>query len=209
MLENPQFVETKKIAIIEGEAKTRNLSDIRGHHLPMFQSLLSGEFEPREIAQRIPLDKSKGFDFQFLPGKLHSEDVIGYSRRSDRYDASVEKYRASVEDLLSAFFALPDNSPINLVSGRPDSICGLCAVGDHCKMSKSENSGYDLVKGDFAYINTFLIAAEAQGIKSETVEEEQSFIDIPETKMVKVVKTTKGTLKNVLPNIDFQFVVPA
>jgi hypothetical protein len=170
---------------------------IRGHHLEHYRTLLLSGSTNLVVNMVTPERPRDGQRVSF-------DDMIYYSSVSSSYTTDVvgktdqqeDRYRLYQKNQFEEFLKLDDNSPVKLVTGQKDKICGGCAVGKHCTERYFRN---DAVQYDGATLDTFYQAAEKIGLKdSLTVTEDQVEFSDEDPQKVRSLIMTAGTLKTIL-----------
>lgn len=196
MLERPTDASQYMTLIYESRITQRQPLPIRGHHLFLIQNAL-GIYAPRITARQMTSA------ILCDDPEWAIEDTIG----PEDAKAGGTKYTALLTSALEYFLHLPDDFPIQLVSGQRDCICALCAIGSHCnkvKQDKRQNiyEG-DAVKYDDFFLQKFIKTAETLDIKLDVIKTRKSFDDIEDTREVVTIKIDKGTVKKILKIEDF------
>lgn len=103
---------------------------IRAHHLRFYRQIYtdtSGDVNDRlsRMAEQLSINimgmwrNGPPFDPDYGP------DTIGSFATNTKFE---KNYRQA----LQTFYQLPDDYPIEIVEGVPDTICQGCAIGKHC-----------------------------------------------------------------------------
>lgn len=128
---SPEFDETDKPLVI------------RGHHLITLINFFN-EFQDLSVDYRVYFEiestvaavKSREFEYQ--------RDVLGPNSLSETI------FRLKNRDLYERLLNLPDNYPVQIVAGKPDSICETCIYGKHCK-----KTGIDITAEELFHTSLF------------------------------------------------------
>lgn len=181
---------------------------IRGHHLREYASLISNRDTPSELAEhmRINIQNVLQSNPTGSPAEKYAQDIFETSAQADAFE---DNSRVAFETFLN----LPDNYPAEIVEGLPDVICAGCAIGKHCR--RVINKGLlpeNTLELDTMYVDSFLkginsikcyskVSGIEQLIQTTTAYEQAHFSDA-EPQHVRRIKTTFGTIKQVLKQTD-------
>jgi hypothetical protein len=110
---------------------------IRGHHLDILEKILIinhrlSQKDKERIIYNANSDLMNGIEFYYEKspdGASYKKDVIGTTQEEEN------KFISDYQQFLLKILSLPDEYPIKIVTGKPDDICKLCAIGKHCRES--------------------------------------------------------------------------
>jgi hypothetical protein len=180
---------------------------IRGHHLSSFILLQNGDFPYGDAytPQELAWAQTQHFKEQLTAAKmsadqdprdiLYYEDLIGTNmfQRLRQTKASIQVYKK--------FITLPDDHPVELVSGLQDALCGACAIGEHCKTSgdKFGNDGLTRLTRDANEVRGFIRRAKRSGFEEgiEVTTRKTDYTDMDPVDSIAVATTAK-VFKDVL-----------
>ncbi|MBA3724081.1 MAG: hypothetical protein H0W89_04300 [Candidatus Levybacteria bacterium] len=185
---------------------------IRGHHIGFFIQLLKGTtidirpFSPEELSStQSAFFRAKwehaisNEDYEQTPEFLYWKDTIGTTTESQRRNEERQK------NMFQTFVELPDDYPVELVSGRRDVICETCEVGAHCIITSSEfgEDGLTRLKRDTHVVANFYVAAKELGKLDvlTRVNRISDFTDM-EPREVLAVQTTAKNFKEIIKSSD-------
>lgn len=189
MLEKP-FLKIQELKdITEAEKDQRQPRPIRGHHLFAVQEAIS------VLGPRITARKHTAVILGDEPAWV-IKDMIAPD------DKDGIKFTESLASALQSFIELPDDYPVNVVTGQPDFICALCAIGSHCNKLRQDNGQGDIVAHDEIYLNRFINTADSLGISLNIMKKKKSFDDLEDTLEVTTIKTNKGNVIKILEQTD-------
>jgi hypothetical protein len=167
----------------------------RGHNLVFAWNLTHGQ-QPEKIAKSI---KEFYSEVKKHP-ELYTEAIVNAARDTIGNTPLEEaNYEKTLTGVLQEFNELPDDHPIELVSGLPDNICSACIFGSHCKTKISEVRKMSMIDHDQEVLTVFVNEAQLLGQANglATFQREASFTDSkPET--VEGILTTAGVVKHIL-----------
>lgn len=174
----------------------------RGHHLAITKGLLM--FSPKIAAEKIAHSQRISYEMRYKDMTTHPElytdaalayypDVIGNT--SDEADNWKDILKKNYQE----FIDLPDDYPVELLTGMKDKICESCVIGKHCTVKTSEVRGTSMIDHDRAVIAVFVNEAREMGYANDlhVVTKTASFSDAPREE-VEAIRTTVGTIKTVL-----------
>lgn len=177
---------------------------IRAHHLDKFMQLLQRSdrwnsypvSSPKVVAEQIE-SSAESNRTRYCPSiEDYYIDVLGTSSQTARRNTE------QCQKIFETFLFLPENHPAEITEGIRDDICNACIIGEHCQMKFPDGKGY---KWDRLYVNAFLKAINyTHSRKPSIAKEKVFFLDAKKPEEVRIVRTTVGTVKNVLTTKPFR-----
>lgn len=211
----PRSIET---GATEPQARTevdrRKPFSIRGHHLSAFCKL--------DELLRKTLEQDPWF-VSFVPGAMAESDIqavdLSLKQISEgKSNGLSEEYCVDVQGnteqqkrmrknkltkVYRTFCRIPDDYPVEIVSGRKDEICKACVFGKHCSVTENKYTIYDSTRleRDTKFVFRFESRAQELGLRQDMkfVILQSAFSD---SKNIPVLglRTTAGTVRKVLQN---------
>ncbi len=172
---------------------------IRAHHLIFYEPVVKGISSPSSVVRDIRSYIRDSQKESFKP-KKYAKDVLGSGWDQDLNFVEIFK------KALSTFLVdLPDNSPAEIVEGRPDAICNGCAIGEHCRQlfNNGYHEGESSFEKDKKYIDLFLNKLRDLNLPQPITSHEQTVFPDAGPLQTRRVRTTIGAIKTVLREKNF------
>lgn len=149
---------------------------IRAHHLPNY--LLASEYNPHLLSD-IMIGGMKASSNDHVKSNYY-EEVIGPDK---------EDFQKRYEEELWKFVRKHPQSPVALVEGEKDALCGVCSNDHHCHLKEQKDA-------DTLYLNNFLETATKLGITVTKADVVANFSDAPLESTRRII-TTAGAIRAV------------
>ncbi len=159
---------------------------IRGHHLRYYTLLVMGT-SPSELAGTIRRStENPSLEVQYV------DDVLGPGgNQADRFE---ENLRTTFK----TFLDLPDSCLAEIVEGIPDTICGGCAIGEHCrKLFDNDQVGKRRFEKDGRIIDSVLEDLGILNLPKPIISREKAHFSDTKPHQVRRLKTTVGAIKKI------------
>ena len=182
---------------------------IRGHHLSSYICFIkfnsAGEkASPIEVTRKerfmlgllssLSDDNDDIVSKRGLPGRAYAQDVIGTSTES------ADRYEKRKRELFERFISLPDDYPAELTEEIPDTICGACIAGEHCRSNNilSQVPWYDPSTKESPDLDEFLRNLNLFNLPKPTITYDIAHFSDADPEPVRRIKTTMGVVRKVL-----------